>query len=395
ALDLALEPDLSPLPDLAVDQALPPDAGPVEPAARGVYRYTRLPVGGLGELGRVAFRPQGDYALALEVSGDVYVVDWASGEATPFAPGGTVYWTGLAWIDDGARAVLVGSRFDDGAWTAVVHHFDHAAWAAGEPPLSPSPDTERPGEQATALSLSPAGVPIVLLSRRVGGGYNAILRGYDPQVRAWTAFVAATVTSAGCGGLAHVRDEFGGVGRLVACGENGADLHLHRTLGGVDEWVGRPGVGNIGNLGGVAAHPSLDYALVIGWSGRRVHRFEGGRLLPSETAPNYSRSGILNVAFQPDGRRALVVGRAGVQPVRGTVIEFRHDLYRCPSVNNDCELTEVSIPGFDQPPYNGDGNHRLNHAAFHPGCDGGLLVGGYTAFRQDVGYLIRFEIENG
>ena len=84
-----------------------------------------------------------------------------------------------------------------------------------------------------------------------------------------------------------------------------------------------------------------------------------------------------------------------LQPVRGTVIEFRHDLYRCPVVDRDCDLTEVSIPGFDQPPFNGDRNDRLNHAAFHPACDGGLIVGGYTAFRDEVGYLIRFDIENG
>ncbi len=385
------------LPDAAPDAAPEDAAVPLGPVPRGVYQYTRLPVGGLTELQRVAFHPSGDYAVALAYSGGGWVVDWQTGEATPFAlpAGDPVYWTDLAFLPGGDRAVLTGYRFGEPD-VGFVAELSDGAWRAGEGPVvTESLDTRVPGERLTAVDLSPDGVPVVLASRRVGGGYNAVLRRYALDTGGWLPGIAATVTSAGCGDLAHVRDEFGGVGVVVTCGENGADLHLYRTLGGVAEWVARPGVGNIGNLGGIAAHPSLDYALIISTSGRRVHRFEGGRLLPSNTAPNYSRQGIAQVAFQDDGRRALVVGRAGVQPVRGTVIEYRHDLYRCPNVANDCELTEVSIPGFDGPPYNAESTHRINDAAFRPGCDGGLLVGGYSAFRVNVGYLIRFQIDNG
>jgi hypothetical protein len=138
----------------------------------------------------------------------------------------------------------------------------------------------------------------------------------------------------------------------------------------------------------------LDYALVVSSSGRRVFRFRQGQLNLSAQAPHFARSGIWRAAFQPDGRRALIVGQAGVQPARGTVFKYRHDLYRCPAFPGDCDHTEVSIPGFDQAPYNASGNHRLNDAAFHPRRDAGLIVGGFSNFPPDVGHLIRFQIDN-
>ena len=60
-----------------------------------------------------------------------------------------------------------------------------------------------------------------------------------------------------------------------------------------------------------------------------------------------------------------------------------------------CGLTEVSIPGFDQAPYNADGNHMLRDAAWRPGCDGGVIVGGYTNFNTDLGHIIHFQVVNG
>ena len=91
----------------------------------------------------------------------------------------------------------------------------------------------------------------------------------------------------------------------------------------------------------------------------------------------------------------MIVGRAGIAPARGTSIEYRHDLYDCVNTDNDCDLTEVSIPNFDAPPWNADRNERLNEAAFRPGCDGGILVGGYSNFNGSNGLVARFQIVGG
>ena len=56
-----------------------------------------------------------------------------------------------------------------------------------------------------------------------------------------------------------------------------------------------------------------------------------------------------------------------------------------------CGLTNVSIPGFDAPPFNADGNTHLDDAAFRPGCDGGIIVGS----QRGAGPVIRFDIRNG
>lgn len=59
----------------------------------------------------------------------------------------------------------------------------------------------------------------------------------------------------------------------------------------------------------------------------------------------------------------------------------------------DCFSDEVSIPNFEAPPFNGSRDTDLNDAAFHPLCDGGLIVGGESDFNGSIGALIRFQIE--
>jgi hypothetical protein len=110
-------------------------------------------------------------------------------------------------------------------------------------------------------------------------------------------------------------------------------------------------------------------------------------------APNWARLGVWGVTFQQEGQRALIYGQDGVNPVTGTVIEYRHPLYACDV--HGCGETEVPIPNFDAPPYNAQNGTILNDAAFRPGCDGGLLVGGYTNFQGSTGMVIRFQIQNG
>lgn len=402
-------PDLA-RPDAAIPDLATPDAERLDAAVpdafvalptppRGIYEYEKLPVANQRELNRVAFHPDGTYALVLSVSGAVFAVDWATGTVQRFEPGGAnaVYWTDLAFTRDGARAILTGYTVPaNNTQNGVIYHFEDATYRAAEPaPLVHQVAADRAGDGAMGIELAPdGGLPVVLFSRRVGGGYNAVLRDYDAATGTYGAFIAATVSSAGASDLAFVNDAFGDPGILVTCGLNGADFYFYSFEGGAGAWQPRPGGRNVGNLGGISSFPDHSYALFISWSSSgRIHRFSGGALRAEQVS--FGTQSIWRVAFQPNGQRALVVGRQGVPIPLGRVIEYRHDAFNCPSPFNNCDLTDVSIPGFGLAPYNSDGNHRLNDAAFHPHCDSGFVVGGYTNFNTNIGHLIRFDVVNG
>jgi hypothetical protein len=381
------------------DAFVPPaDAGPPPPPGPGTYLYRRVPVGALTELVAVAFHPDGSYALALERTGALRVYDWATGTTTRVAitaaGGATAYLDDVVFEASGARAWIVGTERTSSADTGVVLRWDDAAWRGGTPTLTRLADA-RAGEAFTGITFpgpsgGPAGDgrPVVLSQARVGTAYVARLRELDTTTEAFAGLVVARSTSAGCDDLAFVDNEFGTWGIALVCGSGGADTPYYTEIAGTPEWRASP-AGTLGNTSSIAAHPSGRYALAIGWSGRRVHRFEGGAWRAASSAPWFTTLGIYGVAFAPDGRRALVVGRAAGSPLRAAVLEYRHDLW------SSAEIGDVSIPGFDAPPYNGDSSTYLRDAAFRPGCDGGLIVGGKTDFSGSTGQLIVFTLEGG
>ena len=141
-------------------------------------------------------------------------------------------------------------------------------------------------------------------------------------------------------------------------------------------FVTNPSSGSAGNVSRVVARPQGDYALLIGWSGARVYRFQQGGWNTSFGSPNLP--GIFTGRFSTDGKRALLLGGYAGTGI-GQVYEFRHDL----SAQSD--FTDVSIQGFSAPPYNANSSVRLNDVAWRPGCDGGLIVGGYHTFSGSAG----------
>ncbi len=67
----------------------------------------------------------------------------------------------------------------------------------------------------------------------------------------------------------------------------------------------------------------------VGWSGRKLFRFEDQDMTRSADAPWFTTRDIWGVEFQQDGRRAIVYGGkmniSGLGSI-GTVLEYRHDL---------------------------------------------------------------------
>ncbi len=79
------------------------------------------------------------------------------------------------------------------------------------------------------------------------------------------------------------------------------------------------------------------------------------------------------------------------------MLEYRHDLYSCDTGASPCgenAVTDVSIWGFDDAPWQAESNTYIFDTAFRPGCDGGVLVGTYSTASGN-GFLGEFQIENG
>ncbi|NOY92458.1 MAG: hypothetical protein GXP55_14790, partial [Deltaproteobacteria bacterium] len=351
---------------------------------------------GLGDSHRVAFHPDGSYAVYLELSGVVHVYDWASGTDTPIdldPPGSaTLRLSDFDFDPSGDFGLLVGTRRDgSGAETGVLYRFDDAAWRAGTlaSVLVAQPSADRAGTRfmATAYPWN-SGLPMVL-AQSGNSPYVATIRRYDPATGDFGSFIKARATGAGCEDLAFVNNEFGGEGVLLVCGLNGAEAPYWTSIGGVGEWRPGPASGSLGNVSRVEAHVGGDYALVINNSGGHVHRFGAGAWLVGSSSLWFRTRSLSGMGFQQDGRRALIVGRAGGSPPSAAVLEYRHDLFSM------SEVADVSIAGFDSAPWLGDSSSSLKDVAFHPGCDGGLIVGGKSDYSSSRGWLIEFAIEGG
>jgi hypothetical protein len=212
-------------------------------------------------------------------------------------------------------------------------------------------------------------------------------------------YLNATATSAGCNDVTYVNNEFGQPGLLVVCGINGFDARYYTEIGGVPE-VRTPsqmGNTNLGNTGHVEAHPSGDYALIISWSGDAIYRFDAGLLCSYSEAVRFSTRRLWNVRFQQHGARALVTGKKQTISSNsfGGMFEFRHDYFQCPQPLVTCDVNEVSIPSFGSAPWVAPDNTLIADVAWRPGCDGGVIVGGYSNYSTNWGFVGTFQLVGG
>jgi hypothetical protein len=374
--------------DTGPDQIPPVDMGTPATPPRGAYTYQKVPVGGLKACVDVAFHPSGDFFLVLERSDRVHLIQSATLAVTTFDLGPTQgyhYWEDIEFDPTGNYALIGGYRSHNGAHSPVLYRFDMPLWIVAQDIQAFVPyATTPPGDSVAGIEFSKSGGDPVLMVRTKasGSGYYSSLYSFDATAETYTTLWANELTSAGCQDLAFVDNEYGDPGIAVSCGLNDADAYYYTTIGGVGESRQGQALGNsnFGNLPTIASHPSEAYALAANWSGT-VFRFEAGQSNTSSQALRFSWLTAQGSSFQQDGRRALIFGRSG------SVLEYRHDLYRCPSSGN-CDLTDVSISNFSGPPYNASSNAYLNGADWRPGCDGGVVVAGDGS----VGQVITFQV---
>ncbi|TVR04306.1 MAG: hypothetical protein EA398_02645 [Deltaproteobacteria bacterium] len=366
----------------------PQDPGPASP---GTYRYTAVPVASFGESVTVDWHPDGSVAVVGRRSGAVHLVDGDTLEVTrlPLPETGATLIDRVRF-DPFGRAWVMGTRDPGGTPSGFIHILeedpDDGGWSWSTPPGVPAEQAFRNIRWDTHDGDG------LLLSATRSSPWIFRLWSVDPETLTFTLRVASA-SGAGCQDVAPAPNEFGEPGYLVVCGINGGAAHHWTRVAG--EFEVRSGLAlgttNLGNISSTDSHPDHDRTLVIGWSGRTVHRFIAGSFVTNPPAPSFSTRGISSVRFAPDGRRGLIVGRRTVSPPGGLVME----VLPCDGAGQNCPITEVLVPGFDAPPYNAGSNAHLHESAWRPGCDGGLIVGGESGLSLDRGFLIRFDLEGG
>ena len=374
------------------------DVGPPPTPSAGSYTYTRLPIGGLDNSTEVEFHPDGTYFIVLEQHTSVLLYDVATKTVQTFNPtvaGGTLYWEHLKFDPSGDFATLLGRVVPSGTGpdVGVIFRFDDAAYRTA----TGSVFTQVTGVPTVWAFTSMAypwdgGLPVVLAWTDTGPAYAAFLYEYDPALGTLTQLVAEP-TSAGCQGVTFVNNEYGDPGILAVCGINGYDAFYFTEIGGVPEVRSGAALGNtnLGNTSRIESYLGGTYALAVSNSGRALYRFQAGSWNGYSAAPRFSNKGIYNLRFKTDGSRTLIVGRAGLMPTTGTVLEYRHDLYSCPAPFSNCELSDVGVPNFDQAPYLGTSNTYFYDADWRPGCEGGVIVGGDSS----RGLAVSFQLVGG
>jgi len=372
------------------------DPGTADPGA-GSYTYDRLTPTGFRESVAVAFHPNGDYFLVLDSVDTVWIVDAVAQTAVVsvlHAGAGNTSWSDVTFDPDGSYALLTGSNTDTGQ--AVVWHFDHAAWSATKPSTT-GVFTELTAPATIvvfgAVEFSGPGANPVVVGRTSSSPYSMWLVELDAANGFTSSIVTEATSSAGCEDLAYVNNEWGDPGILIVCGFQGYDAFFWTEVGGVPELRTDLGFNNLGNTSRVVAHPSGAYALPISWSGDRICRFEDGVMLGNSSCVWFPTRRLWNIAFDPLGKRALIIGRR--MNIGGNefapIMEFRHDFFSCPAPLTTCDVTEVSIPDFGGAPWSAPINTQLWDIAWRPGCDGGVIVGGV----DDYGLMATFQRDGG
>lgn len=327
----------------------------------------------------VAWHPKGTYAVLLSRTGAVVRFDpgaepmqalaliGSTGGVTPtraaFHPSGDAFVVG--YDAEGVGHVF---RVPDGGLS-----------------LADLPDARQPA-RFVSIRFQESGTLAMIVGQSGSYSINYLCL-FDPATLTTTNFKGYNA-SAGVADLAWVPAGVlpAGPAALIVHGWNGVDAKLWYLVS--NEIVPTPGsLGGFGNMGRAAWRPGGLYGLVSGTSSNVLYVFNGTWTKAYLTGTG---SGILDVAFRPDGRRALVIGQPYGSPVVYHVVEHR-------PTGAQFSATDVipqAIANWGAAPFFANSNTHLLAAAFRPGvtCDEGLLVGQDPgpSWNPTLGTVVRF-----
>lgn len=236
-----------------------------------------------------------------------------------------------------------------------------------------------PGVRFESVDLHPtvAGA-LQIVGQSSGGSWMRIYRLEPPSLD--PIIEGQAPASAGCQDIAPVHDAFGRDVTAFACGTNSGAVG---TFDGTTFTFGP----SLPNTSRVASRPQRDYALFVTWSNGTLTKYEGGQFTVDPVSPVMGSTDLYDISFADDGNRALITGEliGGTAQLR----EYRHGSYATSGI------IDISIRGFDGPPYNGTNGVVLWESAWLPGADCGYIVGGCSTPTCQRGYLIRFALAGG
>lgn len=327
----------------------------------------------------VAWHPAGTYAVILNRAGAVVRYDpvaeplqalalvGSTGKVTPtrvaFAPSGDAFVVG--YDGEGMGHVF---RVPNGGET-----------------IEDLPEARKPS-RFVSIKFDPSGQTAMIVGQSSTYTVNHLCV-FDPVLQTITLFKGYNA-SAGVTDLTFVPPGIlpAGLAALLVHGWNGKDAKLWYAIS--NEIVPTPGnIASFGNMGRASWRPGGLYGLVSGTSSNVVYIFNGTWDKASLTD---SGSGILDVAFRADGRRALLIGQPFGSPLTYHLIEHRPrgDQFA------KSDFLAQHITNWGSKPFFADSNTRLLAVAFRPGvrCDEGLLVGQdpSPSWNPSFGIVVRF-----
>ncbi len=327
----------------------------------------------------VAWHPEGTYAVLLSRTGAVVRFDPGAEPMQALAligSTGGVTPTRVAFAASG-DAFVVGYDADE-----VGHVF---RVPDGGQSLADLPEARQPA-RFVSIRFQESGELAMIVGQSGSYSINYLCL-FDPAALTTTDFKGYNA-SAGVTDLAWVPDGVlpAGPAALLVHGWNGVDAKLWYLVS--HEVVPTPGgLGGFGNMGRAAWRPGGRYGLVSGTSSNVLYVFNGAwdKAYLADTG-----SGILDVAFRPDGRRALVLGQPYGSPVVYHILEHRP----AGTQFSATDFLAQHIANWGATPFFADSNTHLLAAAFRPGvrCDEGLLVGQDPgpSWNPTLGIVVRF-----
>ena len=101
------------------------------PSMPGSYVYERIAVGGLGVTEAVAIHPDASYALILQRTDIVHILDFSTMTTTRLDVGNFTF-SDVRFHPNGESALLVGYQTNGSTTEGVLIHFKDQAWRAGQ-----------------------------------------------------------------------------------------------------------------------------------------------------------------------------------------------------------------------------------------------------------------------
>jgi hypothetical protein len=327
----------------------------------------------------VAWHPKGTYALLAAYSGSVVRYDPPGPGSDPVltevGTTGSLVPARVAFAPNGDAYV---AAYDPKTVSGTVFHVPDGAGS-----VSALPGTTQAARFVT-LKFAPDGSFALIAGRGSTDSINYVCR-FDPTTGTTTKFKGYNA-GAGVWDLMFVPpDVLGYLAAILVHGVNGTDAK--QWIGPSNELVNAGQPGGFGNMGRAAWRPKGSYGLVSGWSSNVLYTFSGTWDKVYVNQQDIG-SGVLEVFFRPDGKRALVLGQPWGQPATLHIVEHRPQ----GDVLSSADFLAQPISNWDGKPFYASAGTHLTAGAFRPGvsCDEGLMVGDEPV-SGTYGMVVRFK----